>query len=300
MGNTIAILILVGLIFLCFYLILSNYHFKLHCITFFQGDVGAGKTAIMTRLAINKRRLRVIFNWFVPVLNFLVYFIPFVNLFLIVRFIIYLIKKVPFKEIYFLIPYKNTDIYSTYPIYINKKIGYSYVIDRNFYRWDYRVNHDNPIIVTDEMGYLMPSEEKKASDEDNFTLTWIRHGCDPVIYASSQNLGECLKAFRNKCSHVYLLTGCSRSAIPFLSKVYVKEIMIVENLTNEYDDNSKDFKENVYRFHYPKKHFKSRYGKNFYKLSKDEVLGLAKNYDLLLKRLGLKAGDKWTSLYYEF
>ena len=267
----VGFILIIFIIAIYFYLWYKNYHFKFSTITFFQGAVGSGKTALMTKLALVERNRRVLFNR---------------SLYYVIKYGLFFIKKCRKIE------KKSEKIYSTYPIFI----------DKSFWNWTYKVDIGS-IIVSDEMAYLMPSKNEKANPREIFTLTWIRHATNACILASSQNIEECLKSFRMKTTKCYILDSCRRALpIPFFrnSKVNVKEIFNVENVNNVINNTDRKFDPCVYNFIYPKKNFDSRYGRNFYKLKDFDIEFLSLSYDNLLKKMNLKCGDKWKGLCYEF
>lgn len=292
-------LLIIGCILLIIFLIIkfirSNYKLKYDSITFFEGCLGSGKTTIITRLAINERRRRVIFNFFrpflIPVVNILLFIIPFVN---IVYGLLCLIRH----EIIYKPEKRGTDIYSNYPIWINRRVGFSYAINKDLLAWLYRVNEDC-IICLDEVGYLFPNENKKTDDLYTFCLTWIRHGTNCLMFCASQSLSECNITFRRKVNRCYHLCNFCNS-IPFFKKVQITMSIISEDISTITTDHIEDREENWFRFKYPRRHFKSRYGKNYYLLPDDDIKKLSYDYEKTFSMLHLENGSKWESYYYEF
>lgn len=279
----------------------TNYHFELNNITFFQGEIGSGKSAVITKQAIKTRWHRQNYNhiWR-KILLLLIWLIPIFN-------IVRLIKKLTHKEYKVKLEPITEEIYSTFPIcqktIWDKEWYWSNVIDRKFFSWEYRIPVDKPIVVIDELEYLFPSETKKTDPIWRFGTAWIRHGISPTIFSSSQNLDGVNVEFRRRINNVYNLNGCKRCIFPFgfiFSKVQVQRAIVSENFTNVVIDNVESREENWYRFKFPSKNYCSRYGKNMYQLSDEEVHKLAVNYEALLKMMGLKNGDKWRKLEYTF
>lgn len=270
-------------------------------ITFFEATLGGGKTTMLTRCAITERRKRVIKNFFNPLLNIISWLIPIYNIYLFKELRNYNKKHNLTKRKFWEFPIKKvgTKIYSNYPIYINKRIGFSEVISKNVLYWDFRVKEDC-IICLDEVEYLFPSEMKKTDPLYNFCLTWNRHATNALIFAASQSLSGCNVVFRRKVNRCYHLINMSKSLIPFISKVQVISAMVSEDIKTIYQEDYEERQENWHYFKFPKNHFESRYAKKLYNLPKEEIKELAWDYSKLLKRMKLSDGERWKSYYYEF
>lgn len=292
----VAIILIVIAIVIAIKIYRSNYKLRYDSITFFEGCLGSGKTTLITRLAINERRKRVILNHFVKplniIMNIILFSVPVINL--IYGFLCLKNKKLLFK-----MKKRGTQIYSNYPIWINKKQGFSIAVNKDLLNWLYRVNEDC-IIVLDEVGYLFPNEMKKTDPLYQFCLTWMRHGTNALMFCASQSLDECNIVFRRKVNRCYHLTNLSRSLIPFFSKVQITMAIVSEDINSVMTDRIEDREENWYRFKYPKSHFASRYAKKYYNLKHSEIIPLSISYEKTFEKMNLKNGDKWKSFYYEF
>lgn len=280
------VLIVAGILLIKF--CASNYKLEYDSWTFFEGSLGSGKTTILTRLAITTRRKRIIYNFFVPCLNICLWLIPFYNLYR-------LCQK---KENRLKLKKRGTDIYSNYPIRINHKL-WSIAINKDVLNWIFRVNEDC-IICLDEVGYLFPNEMQKTDPLYVFCMTWFRHGTNALVFSASQSLSECNVAFRRKVNRVYHLNNVKRCIIPFFSKVQVRQAIISEDMSNVYTDDLKSRETNWFRFKYPVSHFRSRYGKEYYKLDSDELLPISKYYQMTFDKLHLTNGERWRDFYFRF
>jgi len=255
--------------------------------TFFEGSLGSGKTTIITRCAIkeyNKRKIENIIRYPISLISFI---IPIINIYAIY-------KAVKDKEL--IMPKRGTEIYTTYPIWINKKVGFSKVLDRSLFNWLYKYYQDC-IIITDEMGWFYPPNENEkgkaimTDKTERFGITFLRHAINPVCFCSSQSIDEVNITFRRKISHIYRLMNCRKSLIPFVSKVDILEIQRSEDMGALTRVNEDEIKTQY--FIYPYGHFKSRYARRLYE---NDITAIS--YEELLKKLGLKAGDKWKEIYY--
>lgn len=267
----ILIIILVVALILYFRLKKNNYHLTYNNITYLQGEVGSGKTTMLTYLALKERKIRLRHNFFSRILSH----IP-------------LIKK--------LVKFKNPCIYSTYPIWINKKVGFSYVIDRTVLSWETRIK-EGAIVVLDEMEMVFPSEAKKTEAVYSFGTAFIRHGANALIFASSQSLNEVNISFRRRVNSVYMLNNCKRGL--FFSSVEVHKAIASEEFTNVFVDNN-DVSKNILKFRLKNGHFDSRYASNLYALPQKKIELLASDFNELLNAQGLKNGDKWVALKWQF
>lgn len=267
----IFLIILIVAAFIFFRLKKNAFKFTFDNVTFFQGSLGAGKTAMLTYHAIKERKRRVLNNFIATIIN------PFI-----------LVKKWKIKK-------RGTDIYSTYPIYVNKRYGYSYVCSIKVLKWIERVNEDC-IVVLDEVGFLFPSEMKKTDPKYTFCMTWLRHATNAFVLSASQSLSECNVLFRRKVNRVYALYGMRRRFL-IRSCVNVRSSICSEDMTNIYSDTDPQL---LFTFKYPSKNFHSRYGKQLYDLLDDDIKKLSVDFDYLLSLMGYKFGDKWRSLDYSF
>lgn len=272
----------------------QNYQLRYDSITFFEGCLGSGKTTIITRLAIKERRRRIINNFFAKpktiILNILLFGLPIIHLIYIPWCLINK-KIVKFER-------KGTEIYSNYPIWINKRVGYSIAINKELLNWLYKIN-ENCIIVLDEVGYLFPNEMKKTDPLYQFCLTWFRHGTNCLMFCASQSLDECNIVFRRKVNRCYHLANMKRW-IPFFSQVQITMSIISEDIHTITKDNIEERDSNWYKFLYPVKHFESRYGKKYYQQDNKSILELATSYQQTFNKMNIKNGERWKSLYYEF
>lgn len=279
----------------------SNYRMQDDNITFYQGMLGSGKSAIVTRRSVVSRFSRQFRNRIIrPLVNFLLWFIPIFNIFRLIKKLLKKEYKVKMEEI-------TEEIYSSFPIrqktIFDKEVYWSKVIDADIFTWHYKIKEDKPIIAVDELEYLCPSETKKADPELRYGIAWLRHALSPTMFCASQNLDGVNVEFRRRINNVYNLNNCKRCFFPFgiwFSKVQVHHALISENFTNIYQDKPEDREENWYRFKFPKNNYNSRYGRNMYYLSDEEVHKIAVNYKELLKAMNLKCGDRWRSINYEF
>lgn len=245
----------------------------LDSITFFEGSLGSGKTTMLVNQAIKLFKSRVFRFKLFNLLNLCSFG---------------LIKN----------NYLMPTLYSNFPIYINKKYGYSTVINVAVLNWEFKINQDS-IVVLDEVGYLFPNEQKKTDNAFTFGLTWFRHGTNSVMLCASQSLSECNISFRRKVNRCYHLHNCKRFFFS-ISSVEVVPVIISEDINNIYTSNTDDKILEKYYFKYPKKNFNSRYGRNLYNLNKDKRILLSYDFTLLLKEMNLKNGDKWCDLIYKF
>lgn len=242
-----------------------NYKITFDFITFFEGGEGSGKTTILTHLALKERKKRVVQN------------------------IIFFWRK---KK-------ANTKIYSNYPIFINKKVGYSLVITDEILTWE-RVVEEGSIIVLDEMGLFFPMETRKTEQTKIFTLTYLRHildkdnnGNNARIFASSQSMDEVNKTFRRKCNKCYELNGLRKAFGINMAKVNILQVYLSESINTQYIDND-EFSNQVYKFKYPKGHFSSTYAKDFKNIKRLNYV--AESYKNLLQYYDYNFGDMWREL----
>lgn len=256
------IVLIIAVLFIKF--LRSNYQFKYDFITFFEGSLGSGKTTMLvyhTKLVIRKRLFK---NYIIKFVN---YFLP---------------KK-------WKLEYHCTKVYSNFPIFLGKKLGWSYRIDEQILNWYYKVEKDC-IIVLDEVGFLYPNSSKVPSLTERFCLTWLRHCTNAIIFSSSQSLSECNITFRRKANHVYELSNCKRGFL--FSHINVLEVYLSENISTIHSDSSSTFKDNHYYFRFPKKMFKSTYGENLYLIPK-ELINHIDCYSTLFEMCNLKIGEQW-------
>lgn len=266
----------------------SNYALEYDNWTFFEGSLGSGKTTMLTRLAITTRRRRIIHNFFTPFLNFCLWLIPFYHWYR-------LFQK---KENRFYIKKRGIDIYSNFPIRINRKL-WAYAVNKDVLNWLFKVNEDC-ILVLDEVGYLFPNEMKKTDPLYVFCMTWFRHATNAVVFCASQSLSECNVAFRRKVNRVYHLSNMKKSWILFLSRVQIRQAIISEDMNNVYIDDLKSREQNYFRFKFPSSHFRSRYGREYYKLEHNDLLKYSVDYEQTFNYLKLKNGMRWYDYYFRF
>lgn len=284
----LGIILIIIFIFLTIKLYKSNYKLEYDSWTFFEGSLGSGKTTVLTRLAISTRRKRIIYNFFVPLIKVCLWLIPFYN-------ILRLFQK---KENRLQIKCRGTDIYSNYPIRINKKL-WSYAINKDVLNWIFRVNEDC-IVVLDEVGYLFPNEMQKTDPLYVFCMTWFRHGTNAQVFCASQSLSETNVSFRRKVNRVYHLSNIKHCIIPLFSKVQIRQAIISEDMSNQYTDDLESRETNWYRFKYPSFHFRSRYGKDYYKLDSSDLIPISKYYQMTFDKLKMTNGKRWTDYYFRF
>ena len=268
----VLICLLVIVIFVYFRFFKGNYRFKFDAVTFFEGSLGSGKTTMLTYCAIRELKRRIRVNRFRK----------FINLFI-------LRKKKKLKLF-------GTKLYSNYPIYINKRLGYSIVVNFQLLQWLYRVDEDC-IICLDEVSYLFPKEMKMTDKRTVLCLTWLRHATNCLLLCASQSLSECNVSFKRKVCKVFHLTDC-KCGLFKLSHVFVREAIISEDMSNVYTDDPD--KDNKFKFIFPVKHFASRYARNLYDLDDKTINELSYNFDKLLVKMNLKNGDRWKDLYWQF
>lgn len=299
---TLLIFIIIG--FIIFKIMKKNRSIKLNNWTLFEADLGGRKTTILTRKTLNLWRGRIIINYLTPLLNviinILLFIIPIEHIF----YIIYCIKN---KEL-LKIRKRGEKVYSTYPIYLDfpfnlfkDKSTYTYAINADVLDWKYKIEEDS-IVVLDEIGYIFPSETKKTDPKITFCMTWFRHATNATVLCATQSMSEVNITFRRKCNKVFQLSNGQRCMFPFgvwFSKVQVREIIISEDVNNIYQDNYETRNENWYTFKYPTNHFNSRYGKELYKLTQEEIAKISLKYQILFEKLGMRNGDKWKTLNYE-
>lgn len=272
----IFLFILIGCVFLFIKFKKSNYNITYNNITYFQGEVGSGKTTVLTHMGFKERNKRIRHNYF-----------------------FYILRKL-FPKVKAFRKY-NVEIYSSYPIWVNKKYGFSRVVDKSILSWDFRVPEDNPIIILDEMELIFPNEAKQTDPVFKLGTAYIRHALNASIFASSQSLSEVNIEFRRRVNAVYMLNNIRYGFLNLCSCVDVRKGLCSEEFTNVYVDDPKTVDiGHTYRFKLKDGHFDSRYASNLYKLKQENIVKLSKNYDLLLKAQGLKCGDKWRSLKYVF
>lgn len=266
----IFLIVLCVAIFLYVKFILGNYHFKFDFITILVGQGGAGKTTLSCAFIRDKLKSRARRNFFRRILN------------------IFLIKR-------FKLDYECMIVYSTFPIYLGKKYGWSKVITKRLLTWDYKVEKGS-LIVLDELAYLFPSRKEVPTLKERFCLTFLRHvlgrGCE--IIGATQSLSRCNIALRSVVSHTYNLSNCRKGFI--FSKVNVMDVMISEDINTIYNDTSRNFRDNVYRFRFPKKMFVSDYGKYFENIPSNYLENMD-SYDYIFNLFGLKCGMNWFDYY---
>lgn len=266
----IIIIILVVIIGIKIYQWKNNYKINFDFITFFEGGEGSGKTTILTHLAYKEVMKRIWQNRFKKLLFF-----------------------IPNKK------YANTKVYSNYPIYINKKYGYTYVLTNEVLTWE-KLVEDGSILVMDEMGLFFPMETKKTDQDKIFTMTYLRHildkdnnGNNARIFASSQSMDEVNKTFRRKCNKCYELSGMRKAFGIKKAKVNILQVYLSESINTQYIDNN-EFANNIYKFKYPKGKFSSTYAKDFKNIK--NIKEVSESYKNLLKYYGYEFGDKWREL----
>lgn len=253
----------------------KNYHFKLDGINFFQAQLGGGKSYTLSWCGRHAQRRRIVRNWFVNIWN----------------------KCTPKKINFKILP---VEIYSNYPIWCGKKLGWSKAINKDIWTWRYKLP-DRPIIVYDELSNDLPNVKNgkavMSDDRLKFCLRWFRHGTGATIFACSQSLSEVDKTFRAKVQHVYNLSNFRKHL--FWNSINVVESFISEDITTIYSDTDKDHIENIWRSRLPKNTYMSRYGKNLYDLSDEEISYLSSNADKIMKLCGISNGDSWNSYAFE-
>ena len=264
--------ILVIFLFIYFRFFKGNYKFKFDAVSFFEGSLGSGKTTMLTYCAIRELKKRIRRNRIIKIINL---FIP--------------IKSKKLKL-------HGTNLYSNYPIYISKKLGYSIVVNFQVLQWLHKVNEDC-IICLDEVSYLFPKEMKMTDPRTKFCITWLRHATNCLLLCASQSLSECNITFRSKVCKVFHLTDC-KCGLFKLSHVYVREAIISEDMSNVYTDDPD--KDNCFKFIFPVKHFASRYARYLYDLESKYIDILSYDYDKLLLAMGKRNGENWDDLYWRF
>lgn len=269
MGVLLLIIIVVFIVLYAKYL-LGNYHFKFDFFTIFVGQGGSGKTTLCSYFTKKFLRGRSRRNFFRRIINLV------------------LIKR-------FKLEYESMIVYSTFPMYLGKKYGWSRVITKKFITWDYDIE-DGSIVVLDELAYLFPSRKEVPTIREKFCLTFLRHICGKgcQVIGATQSLSRCNVALRSVVAHTYNLSNCKKGFL--LSNVNVMDVMISEDINTVYNDTNRNFRDNVFKFKYPKGMFVSDYGKYFKYLPK-KLLDQMDSYDFIFDLFGLKCGDYWTDYY---
>lgn len=272
---TLIVILLIVILGIIIYNYFKNYHFKLDGINFFQAQLGGGKSYTLTWCALRCQRRRIFTNKLKTIWN----------------------KCTPKKINMTLFP---IDIYSNYPIWCGKKIGWSKAINKDIWWWKYKLP-EHCIIVYDELANDLPNVRNgkavMSDDRLKFCLRWFRHGTNATIFACSQSLSEVDKTFRAKVQHVYNLNNFKRHL--FWNSLNVVESFISEDITTVYSDSDKNHIENIWRSRLSRKSYYSRYGKNLYNLDDSQITYISHNADKIMKLCGLKNGSSWTSYAFE-
>lgn len=266
------IVIVCGVIFIFRKIFKNNYKFKFDTITHFQGSLGSGKTTMLVHFATKWKKKKHLLNRIIKVIN-----------------------KICFNKF----NYVCEDVYSNFPIYFGRKLGWSKIIDKGVWTWKYKVP-EGCLLVFDEMSNAFPNtiggKAVMTDDLERFTLLWSRHAFDYTAYTACQSISECSVNFRRKVQHCYTLMNFNRGL--FRSKVNVVESFSSEDIKTIYSDTSKDHEDNVYKFKNINKSFESRYGKQLYNLNPDVLQYIAYNTDKILLLLKKKPLDYWDSFEY--
>jgi len=271
----VLILIVGCIIALWLFCYFKNYHFKKDNIIFFQAQLGGGKSYTLTWNGLKEQKRRIRRNWFVKIWN----------------------ACTPKKINFDILP---IEIYSNYPIWCGKKIGWSKAINKNVWKWYDRLP-ENCIIVYDELANDLPNVRNgkavMSDDRLKFCLRWFRHGTNAKIYACSQSLSEVDKTFRAKVQHVYNLSDFHKHL--FWNSINVVESFISEDITTVYSDTDKKHIVNIWRSRLPKNSYYSRYGKKLYKLNDNMIDYISSHSDSIMDICGLSFGDSWTDYVYD-
>lgn len=265
-------LVILGIIIYNYF---KNYHFKLDGINFFQAQLGGGKSYTLTWCALKCQRRRIFTNKLKSIWN----------------------KCMPKKINFTILP---IDIYSNYPIWCGKKIGWSKAINKDIWWWKYKLP-ENCIIVYDELANDLPNvkggKAVMSDDRLKFCLRWFRHGTNATIFACSQSLSEVDKTFRAKVQHVYNLSNFKKHL--FWNSINVVESFVSEDITTVYSDSDKDHIENIWRSRLKRNRYYSRYGKKLYDLNDKEISFISSNADKIMKLCNLNNGDSWNGYVFD-
>ena len=266
------IVIVCGIIFIFKKIFKNNYKFKFDTITHFQGSLGSGKTTLLVHFAKKWKKKQHFKNRILKILN-----------------------KLFFNKF----KYVCEDVYSNFPIYFGRKLGWSKICNKGIWTWQYRVP-EGCLIVYDELSNDFPNtkggQAVLVDDLERFTLRWSRHAFDYTAYTACQSLSEVNKNFRQKVQHCYTLSNLTRGL--FNTRVNVVESFSSEDIKTIYNDTDKDHEDNVYKFRNIRNAFDSRYGKEFYDLSSEMLTYIAFNTDKILLLLKKKPKDYWDSYEY--
>lgn len=266
----VLLIVLIVLLFFVVKFLRGNYVFKYDFFTIYTGQGGSGKTTLLchsAKITLRRRYLRNIVR-------------RFINIFL-------------FKK--FKLQYENYIVYSDFPCYFGRRFGWARIINKSVLDWSYQIE-EGCIILLDELSYLFPSKKEIPSPRERFCLVFLRHimGKSCVVFGATQSLSRCNVALRSVVGHVYNLSNCTKGW--FFSRVNVMDVIISEDVRTIYNDTSKDFKDNVYRFRFPKGTFASDYGK-YFKYLKNQHLDVMDSYDYIFNLFGLKCGAYWNDFY---
>lgn len=267
----IFIILLLVALYLYIRHLLDNYHFKYDFITVFEGSLGSGKTTMIAyhvKRVLKRRRRSNIFRFIV-------------NIFLPKRW---------------KLDYKCEEVYSDFPLYLGKKFGWAKVLDENFMYWAYKLPKGS-IIALDELAFIFPNSNRVSTDLERFTSIWLRHVLgDSFIFAGTQSMSEVAIFLRRRLSHVYHLSNMRKGF--FKSRVNVIDVLMSEDIVNVYQDSVKNFKENIFKFKFPKNMFISTYGSSFYELSYKDRLAV-KNLSDVYDKYKIKVLTYWDNYYYD-
>ena len=254
--------LLIGSIIWVIWQLLFSVHVPLNTVNFFEGMLGGGKTVRVADIIIKKYRQGKLCK--------------FLSKFIIPIWPLNKLKK-KLRDLDY------TDrIYTTFPLRLSKR-GKTKVVNyltgeityvKGIWSRRLTTSHvlwklplpDNCLLGVDEMGFLFPSEAKKADPRIVWCFALMRHAFDPLFVGASQSLSQVSKEFRSKVNTIYSLSNFEKHLFGLCYTCDVDRIVYNELVTNI--QNIKSIKEsNAHIFGiFGRKHFDSRYMREFYHL----------------------------------
>jgi NACHT domain len=225
--QTLLIILFVGLlVFVCWQMFFSI-KLKRQTLNFLSGGLGSGKTMLATKMALKLRNRSILLHW--------------------------LFIWVPFKK--FRERFRVRDIYSNYPIKINKK-EWSKPICRD-HLLALKELSQRCIVVLDEASDMFPNRAQKSDPAVTRCFRWFRHYTAGTLIMCDQSIGDIDIAVRRRINIVYNLSELTKPLF-FFYRINVSRINYIEDVvTNVNDVNNFDQK---YVFGlFGKKRYASRY-----------------------------------------
>jgi len=275
MKSIVLLIFVVIIVVLIIRFLNNNYKFKFDTITHFQGSLGSGKTTMLVYHAVRWKKKKHFINQLIRIVN-----------------------AISPKKI----DYVNEEVYSNFPIYFGKKLGWSRIINKGFWLWEYKVP-EGSLIVYDELSNDFPNtingQAVIVDDLERFCFRWSRHALDYTAYTACQSLSSVNKNIRQIVQHCYTLMNNERRRI-FRSSVNVVETFASEDIKTIYNDTDKDHDDNLFKYRLKGDTFDSRYGRNLYNLDRALLKYIASNTSKLLILMGKSPLQYWDSYTYDF